>query len=56
MTLKIQLAIKVRWKVIGDIFKFDQTFDVDLPVPPVPVHLSHVLVNDRGVFLKVWNV
>jgi hypothetical protein len=56
MTLKIQLAIKVRWKVIGDIFKFDQTFTVDLPAPSIPVHLSQILFSDRGVFLKVWNV
>lgn len=54
MVLKIQLAIKFR-VFFTDIYKMDRTFDVPIPLPPVPVHINSILFNERGVFLKVWN-
>ena len=54
MILKVQLTIKFRWLRI-DIYKTDQLFDVPIPLPPVPFHISHILFNERGVYLKVWN-
>jgi len=52
-TLHIQVAVKVRFAFV-DWFKFEKFVDIALPTPLPVAFPSKILVNERGVFLKVW--
>ena len=49
--LHINLRIKFRF-LFTDIYKLDQTFE--LPLTTIPAQVDKILLNDRGVFLRVW--
>lgn len=52
--MRIHWELRIRFRAFGITFgKLEKSGDVPVPVPPLPVPIDKVLVDERGVWLRV---
>lgn len=52
--MKVHWELKVKFRFAGITWgKFEQSGDLPVPVPPLPVPIDKVVVDTRGVWLRV---